>query len=391
NAPPNLFESDTLISGGVIRGTLATMLKEAIGLPRDAVIDAQLPAPWQALGEYFNCIRFTHAFCALQSSAARPVTAPLTLVKDAEGQLLKDSQGHVCDVSLCEAPGLLGPSRQAPSFAVDWKNRDDVDALFGWPLSHQIKRELRVRTAMDRDYRRAKDNQLFAYDMVVPEGLIWYGAVDLSDVPAGPDRNAVSVQLHALLQRGLHGIGKTKARAAVDTDVAISPWQPSSCQPIHADTWVITLQTPALLCDPKALDETSGHEVLFNAYHHAWAELSGHHLKLIRFFASQSLAGGYQVYRFQPSKPYNPFLLTDAGSVFVLQAVSDVTAAQAELQKWLAHGLDLPPWAITRYGEDWQTCPFLRHDGFGEIAVNLPCNRQPDAEVFHGIKKSLAH
>lgn len=42
-------------------------------------------------------------------------------------------------------------------------------------------------------------------------------------------------------------------------------------------------------------------------------------VELVRFYASQSLAGGYLAYRFQPNKPYRPFFLTDTGSVFLLK------------------------------------------------------------------------
>jgi hypothetical protein len=44
-------------------------------------------------------------------------------------------------------------------FAIDWKNGGSVQAEFGWA---ELQRELRVRTAIDRERRRAKDDQLFA-------------------------------------------------------------------------------------------------------------------------------------------------------------------------------------------------------------------------------------
>ena len=107
----------------------------------------------------------------------------------------------------------------------------------------------------------------------------------------------------------------------------------------------------------------------------------------MRFFASQSLAGGYQVLRFQANKPYNPFLLTDPGSVFVLRASGDIASAQASIAQWLHAGLSLPGWAQARYGNHWRTCPFLPEDGFGEVAVNLPCHveKKPGEGLFHAI------
>jgi hypothetical protein len=265
---------------------------------------------------------------------------------------------------------------------VDWKDAGDVNTKFGWP---KLTRELRVRTAMDRQRRRAQEAQLFAYEMVVPEGRDWYGTVDLSRIPQDA-RPAVVAQLQSLLSYGLRGLGKTKVSAQVQTDVSLTPVHTSYANP-YDNLWVVTLQTPMLLCDPTLLNETSGNNELFAAYDAAWQDISGGVIELVRFFASQSLAGGYQALRFQPNQPYNPFLLTDHGSVFVLEAAHDHALAQAFVNEVLYHGLPLPTWAKTRYGEDWRTCPFLPEDGFGEVVVNLSCHTQqkPAQEVSHAI------
>lgn len=372
---PNLFESDTILSGGVLRGALATTLQSLCGLARNTTIDGNIPPPWQELGAHFNHIRFTHAFPAPEHSAHRPVVAPLSLIKDVAG--------NIYDVALCQEPGLIGGPPRAPSFAVDWKRADDVQIAFGWA---EPRRELRVRTAIDRIRRRAEDEKLFAYEMVVPEGCIWYGKVDLSQVPDGVTRTAVESQLGTLLSHGFRSVGKTKAAAAVEVFAALNPMYTSNLNPID-NLWVVTLQSPALLCDPASLKEESGTQELFAAYDAAWQDISSGTVKLVRFFASQSLAGGYLVLRFQRGKPYNPFLLTDAGSVFVLQASGENSSAQAVIGNWLQNGLPLPDWAQNRYGNHWSACPFLPADGFGEIAVNLPCQtqKQPPKEMFHGV------
>ena len=120
----NLFESEIILSGGVLRGTLATTLKRLAGLQRNAVIDEHIGAPWHELGAYFNHLRFTHAFPAPEQAHSRPVVAPLSLVKDRHDK--------VYDMVLCEGPGLLGNPPRAPSFKVDWKTSDDVSQEFGW-------------------------------------------------------------------------------------------------------------------------------------------------------------------------------------------------------------------------------------------------------------------
>lgn len=372
---PNLFESDIVLSGGVLRGALATTLQLLCGLPRNAVIDDKLPTPWKEVGEYFDKLRFSHAFPAKQGTSGRPVVAPLSLVKDAT------DTWH--DVALCEGSLLIGSPLCAPSFAMDWKRSDDVLSHFGW---EEPKREIRVRTAMNRTQRRAEDEKLFAYEMVVPTGYLWHGTADLSQVPDNA-RGAVEAQLRALLEsHGLKAVGKTKAPATVTIPSPISPVHPSDPNPI-GDKWAVTLQTPAILCDPQLLNEASRQKELFIAYDAVWRQLSNDALKLVRFFASQSLAGDYLVLRFQPHQPYNPFLLTDPGSVFVLQETGDVPAAQAVIKRWLREGLSLPDWAKQRYGDRWSTCPFLPADGFGEIAVNLSCHtlNQPPPEVCHVI------
>lgn len=373
---PNLFESDTVLSGGVLRGALATTLQSLCGLPRNTVIGQNLPAPWQELGAHFNHIRFTHAFPApehVKRVLCRPVVAPLSLVKD--------KANKVYDVALCAGPELVGSPPYAPSFAVDWKRSDDVEKHFGWATPD---RELRVRTAMERDRRRAKDENLFAYEMVVPAGCVWYSRVDLKNVPASADRAAVAAQLRALLNHGLYSLGKTKAQAQVEVLPQIDPIYTSDPDPMNG-VWVVSLQTPALLCDPSVLNEGSGGSELFATYEAAWRDASQGTLHLSHFFASQSLAGGYLALRFQRGKPYNPFLLTDPGSVFVLQASGTPAAAQAAIKRWLQDGLPLPEWAQQRYGTHWSSCPFLPTDGFGEIAVNLFCHQQPLQELFHGI------
>ena len=213
----------------------------------------------------------------------------------------------------------MGNPPSAPSFFKDWKSRNDVDAHFGW---YRPERELRVRTAIDRRRRKAKEEQLFAYEMVNPKGFIWHANVDLHGVPAD-QQQAVETQLLEILSLGLQGVGKTKSSAEMDVrpQGSIKPLHTGQVLP-REGLWIITLQTPALICDPARLDESSGHRELHQAYASAWTELSGSSIILVRFFAEQSLAGGYYLHqRFQSGKPYNPYVLTEPGSVFVLTAV----------------------------------------------------------------------
>ena len=203
--------------------------------------------------------------------------------------------------------------------------------------------------------------------------------VDLHGVPAD-QQQAVETQLLEILSLGLQGVGKTKSSAEMDVrpQGSIKPLHTGQVLP-REGLWIITLQTPALICDPARLDESSGHRELHQAYASAWTELSGSSIILVRFFAEQSLAGGYYLHqRFQSGKPYNPYVLTEPGSVFVLTAVpGQEVRAQECVDNWFERGLPLPDWAVHRYerdgvgGANWNNCPYIRENGYGEITVNL--------------------
>jgi CRISPR/Cas system CSM-associated protein Csm3 (group 7 of RAMP superfamily) len=371
-ADNNLFESETVIPGGVLKGSVASVWLALLGKPAELEIKADTDPSRLELCRNFARLRFTHAYP--MKDGRRAITAPLSLVKSRLKE--KTPQGEkdkVRDVALTERPILLDDN--APSFDIDWKDRDDVDALFGWP---SIKRELRVRTAIDREKRKAKKEQLFAYEMIVPNGIQWHARVDLDGVDKS-ERPIVEKQLREILRLGLHGLGKTKAHAEVQLPDAGEVKQAQESHSAARDgVWILTLQTPALLCDPRKLAGNNSSAALSGAYAETFDKLSSKSLKLKHFYARQSLAGGLYLHRrFQISKPYNPFLLTDAGSVFALEAVGD--KAQSFIDDWLSHGLPLPEWVAEIYGSDWKSCPYLRENGYGEIAVNLDIhwNAQP--------------
>ena len=229
---------------------------------------------------------------------------------------------------------------------------------------------LSVQTAIENN--KAKESQLFAYEKINPEGFEWLGKADLSKITDENKRRAVEQQLRSVFEQNLFGLGKTKAECKVEMleETLISDKQNSNRNPLD-NKFIITLQTPFLLCNPKDLNELSGRDELFEKYKETWSQISDGSLELRHFFAGQSLAGGEYLYkRFQSNNPYNPFLLTDAGSVFIFN-ITDEIKAKKKIEDWLKQGLPLPDWAVKLYGNDWQTCPFLPENGFGEIVVNL--------------------
>lgn len=371
---PNLFESDVVIPGGALKGALANLLQRA-------------GTGFETLRARLEALRIGHAFPSADP-AIRPVVPPQSLVKVKHGEDIKRY-----DVALYPGPVLI--HNEAPEFAIDWKDHSDVNAEFGWP---EWQTELRVRTAIDPEELRSADQQLFAYEMILPGNNHWLAHLDLSAIQEEEQRQAVLAQLKALLQAPVDGLGKTKARAQASLEPAgaFKPKQHSpDLTPLNNELWLITLQTPALLCDPEQLGETGGRDALHAAYAEAWAKLSENRLKLVRYFARQTLAGGrYLYHRFQAPNPYRPYLLTEAGSVFVLEQVAgELSDIQTLLENWLQQGLPLPAWAAQRYarngesGDHWRNCPYIRQNGYGEIAVNLPAHTdwQPKPEDIKSV------
>ncbi len=388
----NRFETSEIISGAVLKGVIAHTLNRLTGRDINRPLDATLPEPWQELGAYFHRLHFTHAFPVSwmpggppPSPQVRPVQPPLSTVV---------AEGEIFDVALKKGPGLICGS--APKFAADWKNKDyqAVRRSFLWP--DDLVKKLRVRTAIDRNRRRAEDEKLFAMELLVPDGHEWLCRVDLhfdddKPVPTA-DRNLIVDRLQALLAYGLVGLGKTKVPVSIRFSKE-APAKESFVKPLSMQfqgktlpVWVVTLQTETLMIDPR---EVAGPvkcsaDNLEHQYKKYWSEISNA-LQMLTFFAAQSLRGRYLNRRFQAGKPYNPYLLTNAGSVFILTAgkenIRETGELLAELQE---RGLPLPAtWSGEVYGQGkdiqptWRECPWLPENGFGEIKVNLPCHTAP--------------
>ena len=362
----NLFESETIIPGGVIKGCIAETWRRIKGMGGGGRQGGIADDERQELADCFSAMRISHAFPSADC-LKRPVVPPLSLVKvDAE------SCRPYYDVALCSKPCLIGG--RVPAFRIDWKDHGDVMRDCGWP---EIRKEMRVRTAIDRRFLTAGDSELFAYEMTVPDENYWMASISLPEMcgkESGP-------QLASLLKHGILGLGKTKIPVDITMLPAGSVKKRWTSNPAPRDgLWVITLQTPAILADPHL-----SRNDLLGAYAEAWNELSNGSLRLIRCFARQRLAGGeYLFRRFQKDgkKAYYPWLLTVEGSVFVLEPEDEKQEeAGDKISNWLENGLELPLWAKKRYavsksgesleGDHWRANPFIATNGYGEIAVNL--------------------
>ncbi len=340
----NTFDSSEVIPGAVLKGMVADAIRQWTG-HSDADV-TNVGGPFAEIGAALGAITFSHAFPSINGK--RPVEPPRSLVGTGKkwGDVL--GMGKPCLVD-----------GRAPAFATDWKDvpHATVREAFGWPT---LKHDLRVRTEIDRKTRMAADQQLFAYEMIVPEkGCQWLAKIDISAV-AEARRAAVVAQVEHLCSNEFRNLGKTKARARI-TRLEKPPEQAFASE-AQSGYVAVTLQTPALIGNPTTIHMAQPEATLKQFYSDYWTDVSDGSVELVRFYASQSLAGGYLSYRFQPGKPYRPFFLTDTGSVFLLK-VKDQGVADTCRDEWSQRGLPSGKWVRENIGDDWKNNPFRREEG----------------------------
>lgn len=356
NTAGNLFESTATIPGGVLKGAVASQWLRLLGTG-ERFVRAESDPTRKELAEEFHLVRFSHAMPS-ESETEIPAVCPLSMDDEGEDHAL-----------LASPPTGLG---RVPNFQPDWKeaNPEKVPARFRQP---KIVKELRVRTAIESDNRRAEDGKLFAQELVRPEGLFWHATIDFGKIEDATKREKVREQLSGLIGNGIAGVGKTKARMKVAFLGADRVWQEGKGGKV-----VVTLQTAALLTNPAELIGKRDAASLKDAYRKYFTERSNGQLTLSHLFARQELQGGEYLYKqFQLGREdgrYAPYLLTLAGSVFVLEGTE---AAKGTLEEWVRYGLPVPQWAVDGFkrngkaGDDWSNHPFHPANGFGQITVNF--------------------
>ncbi len=110
-------------------------------------------------------------------------------------------------------------------------------------------------------------------------------------------------------------VGKLKTRCVASRVDLTSAVERVSNKGTHGDEWVVTLQTPALLCEIGAVG--LGLNDAFGVYGEYWTEVSGGRLEMKALYATQELAGGGYLWRqFSPRPGYAPYVLTQTGSTF---------------------------------------------------------------------------
>jgi len=343
----NVFISSDTISGGTLKGAIASQLRQQYGKPVPELNEQS------KLDKHFDALRFTHAFPA--NGNQRPGALPLSLAA---------VEGNLYDLAACATPQLI--DQNAPAFCHDWK-KNAWNAALQQQAWGKTQRHLRVRTAIDPETRTAQEQKLFAYDCCVAEtGTRWLADIDFSAIPAA-DRDQVCAELAALLQAGLGPIGKTDAWASASLSAeTASVW---SQMEITSNSVTVQLNTPALLIASSQVAEQNTPD-LQAIYRALFDELSDNSLHLSHYFASHHMAGGEFLHKKRSAGRYLPYVLTDAGSVFIFK-VNDAKKAKITLAHWQQLGLPLPKAVESEAGNDWQRNPYLPQNGYGEVAINL--------------------
>ncbi len=363
----NYLESETNISGAVQKGALAACINRKLGRPANSPLPPDL-SELPYLSKYFSTLCFQTAFPTLDDETKkRPTFVPLSTVEVKKNDFF--------DVALTSVPKLI--HGEPPAFKLDWKPPANVYSEFGFACP---KKKGYTRTAVEKESRRAAEENLFTYVYLCPvdektgRKIDWVSNVTLPKTISESDRNGVLNELAFVVENWWDKLGKRDSRVKVQAVDMIESFQAEN-NPIEDGKVIISLQSDTLMLNPdKDLVDL---EALYSEF---WSKISGGGLQLDSFFAEQKLLGGYLSYRFKKraDEPYYPFFLTTAGSVFVLNVTSRKTDKEmtSKLNTWRQTGLEVPEWALKKHGThagqlDWRTCPFTPENGFGEIKVNL--------------------
>jgi len=352
HATGNLFETDDDLSGAVVKGAIAEMIR----LSGEA-------NTYSILAGHLSRIRI---LCSAPVSRDRTETPcpPAASIAFFGKERWRDT---------AFADEVIWTEPTPPAYQPDWKSEawSTMRQYFG--LASPM-RQVRIRTAIDRQKRRAMDQNLFGYESIEPRGLKWPFNIQLKHVP-DQHRLAVYKQLQSLLQFGLMNVGKNKARMTVEFSDTL-PCRFASEVDVSR-TVVVQLKSPALIGASRQWQGLSTANEVHDLYAEYFASQSDGSLSLVRHFARQEFWGGHYVYkRFKTGIPYQPWMLTCAGAVFVFE-VRNATAAEGVLRSWLESGLPLTPEVVDEAElpndrwRQWERCPFVPENGYGEVGVNL--------------------
>ncbi len=353
----NQFISLNYIPGSAIKGAITTLLRG--GGKRYNLAEPLSNSDYRLLCKYVDQICITHAQPA-KNSVKRPLPLPLTTVTGPDSQ----DGSRFYDIALSGGAGLI--YGQAPTFSVDWKERVWKSADAGLSLPARPGRSVSIHTAIKASSGASADHQLFSIEAVNPENHCWLANLILPELEPQEQQQLLN-ELQQFFAQGLHWLGKTGASAQVSIESYFDKPE-SSTKFLPGETLTITLVSHARLLKTGEVSlATNSGSTLYESYKNNWLELTDNSLRLIDFYAAQDFFGGdYWHKRYNRLRPYNPELFTRPGSVFVF-VIDDPDKARKKIISWEKYGLP----QLIDYSNHWQENPWIRENGYGEIAVNL--------------------
>lgn len=373
----NYHESGTIISGSILKGSLARCLNEMCGEKPNKDIDLQnekVKADFPKLAEYFSTIRFSHAFPCPPQAESRAVAIPFSTIEI-------DKKDYY-DISLMPDDDLNNITKEI-RFQIDWKNPSVLNGKFGWQQCDTVNK---TRTQIEEQTRTSAEDKLYMFQYISPfvkenpdkqtqTGRVrWIAEINVPDI----NQDEIIKELTDAMEKSWRFMGKRNSRFQFLIKPGNIKRIQDTCKEgvLKNDKAVVTLQTDALTFNAfKIKILQMDFEDIEKIYSNYWNDISNGSLKLIRFFARQKMVGRYFGKRFKDihDNRYYPFVLTQAGSVFVLEAIKQKEAEDL-LNIWQLTGLPLPSDLLpanTPTKEIWKKCPFVPENGYGEILVNL--------------------
>lgn len=382
----NLFAGAAVVPGAAFKGALAGMMKLAVA-------DPEAGGDW---GKSLAALRISHAFPENDDGELSGLPLPASLLSWPDGGetnfadalLLGDLSPQVPVsgfTTMVRDPEDNTLRPMAPLHPLDWKGDSFSDGR-RFPKPVGLPPQPRTHVSIGADTLVAKDQDLFT---TVAQGVLlkdrtterkWRVVMDFQDVE-NPEHRAI---LRQLIEGGLVPVGRTGAFACFKPVTMDDP--PNDAKRLgrlrlaqapgalavagHPDLYALTLVTPALLTDPQS-------EASIEQQYKCHIEVATGGT-LLRHYTIRRLAGGYIATRRRPyGKTYYPFVLTDAGSVFLIKG-----GDAAKLASIARSGL--PPVVLSNAEPlTWKNCPYLRENGYGEAAFSLVDHANLAAEASH--------
>jgi hypothetical protein len=317
----NVQDGSEIIPGDVVKGAIADML--AMG------------GELENYSDLLSAVTIRHARPAEGQAVPLP-PAPLSLGFSSSG-----------GVDMLAEPDMTEPLE----FQRDWKNSQREQVCTQFYLPGNLPRHVRTRTAISLGDNVPEPAKLFSQRCVATLNTVWHTALILPEDTDEQLQAKLGALAAFLKGQGIARIGKTAVEAGCTTSLFTTAGLVR-----NGGTVRITLQTPAWLLSPGSLAKDGAD--LFEAYSHYFRDRLNCTLK--DFAALQYWSGGPRFVGRKSSRSdgYYPWLMTHAGSVFILANVDEDKLLAA-----LRCGL---PAAENR---TWKDCPFLPQNGYGEIVA----------------------